>query len=134
VDVTLLIVGSDFQIQPFYPRPGELAKSLKPDETIDTPPPPGKISSEPPFGPECLVVIAVPAKNPPADFTALAQEGLEGARSADGTRSLQSPLGALLVSAMFRSGSRGPLTRTVAEQHGMRMLTWKTEPGKGASP
>lgn len=39
VDVTLLIVGSDFEIQPFYPAKGEVAKSLKPGETIDTPPP-----------------------------------------------------------------------------------------------
>jgi hypothetical protein len=134
VDVTLLIVGSDFQIQPFYPRQDEVAKSLKPGESIDTPPPPGKISNEPPFGPECLVVIAVPAKNPPADFTALAQDGLARARGADGNNSLRSPLGELLESAMFRSGASRGLTRTVAQQHGMRMLTWRTEPGRPTTP
>jgi hypothetical protein len=128
VDVTLLIIGSDFQIQPFYPKEGEVAKSLKPGESIDTPPPPGQIGSEPPFGPECLVVIAVPQRKPPADFTVLAQDGLARARSADASKSLQSPLGELLESAVFRSGTRGPLTRKVAEQHGMRVLTWRTEP------
>lgn len=130
VDVTLLIVGSDFQIQPFYPKQDEVGKTLKAGESLDTPPPPGEIGSEPPFGPECLVVIAVPAKNPPADFTALAQDGLARARSADGSKNLQSPLGELLESAMFRSGSRGTMTRKVAEQHGMRVLTWRTEPGR----
>jgi uncharacterized caspase-like protein len=134
VDVTLLVVGSDFQIQPFYPREGEVAKSIKPGESIDTPPPPGQISNEPPFGPECLVVIAVPAKNPPADFSALAQEGLARARGVDGSNSLKSPLGQLLEAAMFRSGTRGPLTRKVAEQHGMRVLTWRTEPARASAP
>ncbi len=130
VDVTLLIVGSDFQIQPFYPnlRKGEVAKSLKPGETIDTPWPWGEISKEPPFGPERLVVIAVPAMKPPADFSVLAQDGLERARSADGSNTLKSPLGQLLESAMFRSGTRRGLTRTFAEQHGMRVLSWRTEP------
>jgi hypothetical protein len=134
VDVTLLIVGSDFQVQPFYPNQGELAKSLKVGESIDTPPPPGEIKNEPPFGPECLVVIAVPAQNPPADFTALAQDGLPRARSADGGNNLKSPLGELLEAAMFRSSSRGTLKRTVAEQHGMRLLTWRTEATKPKTP
>jgi hypothetical protein len=124
VDVTLLIIGSDFEIQPFYPKRDEVGRTLNPEQSLDTPPPPGEIGNDPPFGPECLVVIAVPAKNPPADFTALAQDGLVRARSAD----LQSPLGQLLESAMFRTGSRSTLSRGVAEQHGMRVLTWKTEP------
>jgi hypothetical protein len=128
VDVTLLIVGSDFQIQPFYPREGELAKSLQPGEPIDTPPPPGQISNDPPFGPECLVVIVVPHRKPPVDFTILAQEGLPRARAADAGNSLKTPLGRLLEAAMFRSGTRGPLSWALAEQHGMRVLTWKTEP------
>jgi hypothetical protein len=128
VDVTLLIVGSDFEIHPFYPKKGELAKSLPPGQSIDTPPPPGQIGDEPPFGPECLVVIAVPAKNPPVDFSALEQDGLARARAADGSNSLQSPLGELLESALFRTSTRGPLRRTVVQQYGMRVLTWRTEP------
>jgi hypothetical protein len=124
VDVTLLIVGADFRIHPFYPKAGELVKSLKPGESCDTPPPPGMISNEPPFGPECLVAIAVPPTNPPVDFTVLSQDGLTQ-KLREG---LQLPLGELLVFALYRSGSRGTLPRSVAEQVGMRALTWRTEP------
>jgi hypothetical protein len=132
LDVTLLVVSTDFQIHAFYPRPDEVGKSLLPGESIDTPPPPGQISDDPPFGPEYLVAIAVPAGNPPADFTPLTQDGLPRARAADRNRSLESPLGQLLQSAMFHSGSQRGLGRSVASQYGMRVLTWRTEP-KGAS-
>ena len=128
VDVTLLVVGSDFEIHPFYPQPGELGQSLDPGQTVTTPPPPGEISKDPPFGPECLVLIAAPANNPPADFTALAQGGLALARGVDRNQSLRSPLGELLESAMFRTGSRRGPGRSVVEQHAMRILTWRTEP------
>jgi hypothetical protein len=128
VDVTLLIVGSDFEIQPFYPKANELGASLAAGATLTTPPPPGEISEEPPYGPECLVVIAAPANNPPVDFSALAQPGLPRARAADVRQSLKSPLGELLESAMFQSGSRRGLGRSVADQNGMRILTWRTEP------
>ncbi|MGH7169684.1 MAG: hypothetical protein ACRELG_05325, partial [Gemmataceae bacterium] len=128
VNVTLLIVDSDFGIQPYYPkfRKGEVAKSLKPGETIDTPPPWGAISKKPPFGPECLVVIAVSARNPPTDFAALAQDGLARARSVDRGASLRSPLGELLESAMFRSSSRRGLERPDVEGNRMRLLNWRT--------
>jgi uncharacterized caspase-like protein len=128
VDVTLLVVGSDFEIHPFYPQPNELGESLAPGQTMTTPPPPGEISNDPPFGPECLIVIAVPANNPPVDFTALAQVGLPLARAADRRGSLRSPLGKLLESAMFRTGTSRNLVRSVSAQHGMRVLTWRTEP------
>ena len=71
LDVTLLVIGSDFEISPFYPQPGELGQILEPGATVTTPAPWGEISNDPPFGPENLVVIAVPATNPPTDFTAL---------------------------------------------------------------
>ncbi len=128
VNVTLLVVGSDFEINPFYPKASELGQSLEPGQTLTTPPPPGEISKDPPFGPECLVLIAAPANNPPADFSALAQGGLALARGVDRNQSLRSPLGELLESAMFRSGSSRGLGRSVVDQHGMRILTWRTEP------
>ena len=71
VDVTLLIVGSDLRISSFYPKM-EVGKSLNPGETL-TIPTPGEIDEDPPFGPESLIVIAAPAKNPPFDFTVLAE-------------------------------------------------------------
>jgi hypothetical protein len=134
LDVTLLIVGTDFQISAYYPRAGEVGKSLEPGGTLDTPPPHGQIGNEPPFGPESLVVIATPAKNPPVDFTALAQDGLQRARAADQGHNLRSPLGELLEYAMYRSGSRRGLSRSFAEQHGMRVLNWRTEPRAAKGP
>jgi uncharacterized caspase-like protein len=124
VDVTLLVVGSNFEINAYYPTREDVGQSIDPGQTLSTPR--GKI--EPPFGPEHLVVIATPASNPPVDFTALAQGGLTLARAPDRGRSLHSPLGQLLESAMFRSGTRGALNRSVSAQHGMRVLNWRTEP------
>jgi len=128
VDVTLLVVGSDFKIDPFYPGESDVKKSLDAGETRSTPFPWGKISKEPPFGPECLVVLAAPASNPPVDFRVLAQRGLPLARGADVGQSLRSPLGELLESAMFRTRSRDGLPPSVAQRYGMRVLTWRTEP------
>jgi hypothetical protein len=132
--VTLLIVSTDFQISAYYPPGKEVGKSLEPGRTMDTPPPPGQIGDEPPFGPESLVVIATPARNPPVDFTALAQDGLQQTRAADRGQSLRSPLGELLEYAMYRSGTRSGLSRSFAEQHGMRVLNWRTEPRKIQAP
>jgi hypothetical protein len=128
IDITLLYVGTDFQISPYYPHKNEWGKSLKPGEALSILPP-GMIGGEPPFGPECLVVIAAPVQIPPVEFAALAQDGLTLARSADRNQSLRSPLGELLESAMFRTGSRSGLERSVAEQYGMRVLNWRTESG-----
>jgi hypothetical protein len=127
VDVTLLVVGSDLEIHPFYPQANEVGQSLDPGQSLSTPPPWGVISNDPPFGKEYLVVIAVPANNPPVDFTALAQGGLTLARSVDRTRGLQSALGQLLESAMFRTGKRRGLARSISAQQGMRVLAWRTE-------
>ena len=74
------------------------------------------------------MLIAAPANNPPVDFSALAQGGLALARGADRNQSLRSPLGELLESAMFRTGSSRGLVRLVVDQHAMRILTWRTEP------
>ena len=128
VDVTLLIVGTDLRIHPFYPRANEVGKSLNPGEMLTTPPPPGEINEKPPFGTECLVVIAAPAKNPPFDFAALAQSGLPLTRAEDVNQAPRSPLRELLESAMFGTGTRNGLEQSVADQYGLRILTWRTEP------
>jgi hypothetical protein len=127
LDVTLLVIGSDFEIHPFYPQRGDVGHILEPGQTLRTPAPWGEISNDPPFGPENLVVIAVPTSNPPADFTALAQGGLPLARAAKAREILRSPLGQLLESAMFQSATRGRMNRSVAREHGMRILNWRTE-------
>jgi hypothetical protein len=128
VDVTLLIVGTNLRIHPFYPRANEVGKSLNPGETLTTPPPPGEIDEKPPFGTECLVVIAAPAKNPPFDFAALAQSGLPLTRAEDVNQAPRSPLRELLECAMFGTGTRNGLEQSVADQYGLRILTWRTEP------
>ncbi len=128
LDVTLLTIGADFQIEAFYPKSNEAGKTVPPGRTLDTPPPHGEVGDEPPFGPEHLVVIATPATNPPMNFTALAQDGLRRARTVDRSQGLRSPLGQLLEHAMYRSGARSVLIPSFAEQHGMRVLKWRTEP------
>jgi len=131
VDVTLLIVGIDLRIHNFYPRANDVGKSLIPGETLTIPTPPdapGEINEKPPFGPESLVVIAVPAKNPPFDFAALAQSGLPLTRAEDVNQAPRSPLRELLESAMFGTGTRNGLEQSVADQYGLRILTWRTEP------
>jgi hypothetical protein len=128
VDVTLLYIASDYTIEAFYPAKDETGKVLKAGQSLDTPPPWAKVENDPPFGPESLVVIAVKASNPPVDFGAFAQSGIAQARSVDRGNSLRTPLGELMEFAMYRSGARGRMTRSLAEQHGMRVLTWRTEP------
>jgi hypothetical protein len=125
VDVCLLIVGTDFRIHAFYPKEHELGKSLDPGQTLVTPP--GEITEKPPFGPECLVVIAVPVKNPPFDCAALVQDGLP--RAGDRAAQLvRPPLQELLERAMFGTGDRSGLEQSVADQYAFRILTWRTEP------
>ncbi len=84
--------------------------------------------SDPPFGPECLVVIAAPANNPPVDFSALAQPGL---RAREGCGFEPKPP----VATGGTAGIRDVPVRlppraepVVADQNGMRILTWRTEP------
>jgi hypothetical protein len=74
VDVSLLIVNPDLKITAFYPPKNEIGKTLGPGEMWETYA--GKINEKPPFGPEYLVALAVPARNPPVDFSLLTQEGL----------------------------------------------------------
>ena len=128
VDVTLLIVGSDFDIHPSIRGPTRWSRAWNPEKPSRPRRRRERSARSPPFGPECLVAIAAPANNPPVDFTALAQGGLPLARAADPNQSLRSPLGELLETAMFRSGSRSGLSRSVAERYGMRVLTWTTAP------
>jgi hypothetical protein len=123
-DVSLLIVNPDFKITAFYPGTDELGKALAPGEMVETPA--GTISEKPPFGPEYLVVVAVPARNPPVDFALLTQEGLKDRGYED-----DSPLAQLLERAMHRSQGRGGLGRAEVSRHAMRVLNWRTEPLSG---
>lgn len=126
VDVSLLIVGTDYAITPFFPLPGEKS-TLDRGEVLTTP----RGEVKPPFGPEQLVAIAVPSQNPPIDFGILAQPGLELRRGGDRSRALTTPLGQLLESAVYRVGGTRGVTRSVADQQmGVRVLSWRTEAGR----
>jgi len=126
VDVSLLIVGTNLRIYAFYPEANELGKGLNPGELLTTPS--GVIKENPPFGPECLVVIAVPAKNPSVDFTSLAQSALPLSRGNDVDQNHRSPLHELLDSARLATKSRAGLEQSTVDEYGLRILTWRTEP------
>jgi hypothetical protein len=123
VDVTLLIVGPDLTIAPFYPRPDEQGENrVAPGGTLVTPPPLGEVQE--PFGVEHLVLIAAKSRTPPFDFTCLARE-----RSPDGPNaSLASPLGQLLGSAVYGTGDTRGLEWVAVADHGLRVLSWRVVP------
>jgi hypothetical protein len=127
VDVALLVIGLDLRIAPFYPPKDELGKTLAAGEAVDTLA--GRIDEKPPFGREHLVAIAVPARNPPVDFSLLAQEGWKERGQAE-----DSPLAQLLEQAVFRAPGRGGLDRSEVSKYAMRVLTWRTKPLPDGTP
>ncbi len=120
VDVTLLVVGTDYEIVRFFPHRNEVAKaSLDAGQVFDTPV--GRI--DPPFGPEDMVAIAVKSQLPQIDFGALVQPGVQ--RGAGDTNAFKTPLGQLLDSAVWGGGTRG-VTRQAETEMGLRVLSWRT--------
>ena len=75
-----------------------------------------------------MIVIAVKSQLPQADFGCLAQPGLAFRRGGDTSKSLDTPLGKLLETAMYRNGSTRGVPSTVAGEMGMGVITWHTEP------
>jgi hypothetical protein len=122
IDVALLIVGSDYRITSFYPGWKEPGKDVEPGRWIDRASKP--YSAAPPFGPEHLVAIAVPAKNR-VDFSALIQPGLKGRGYGD-----DSPLAQLLEKAMDGFGTRGALERSALAENAVRVVSWRTVPAR----
>jgi hypothetical protein len=120
IDVALLIVGSDYRITSFYPGWKERGKDIEPGEWVDQESKP--YSDAPPFGPEYLVAIAVPAKNR-VDFSALIQPGLKDRGYTD-----DSPLAQLLEKALDGFGTRGALERAVIAENAVRVVSWRTVP------
>ena len=123
VDITLLIVGPDCRISRFFPdplKPGESKKAnLKAGTSVDTIV--GDVSA--PTGLEQMIVIAVKAQNPQADFGSLCQTE----RSAELAPCFRTPFGQLLDTAAY--GGNGPrgvlrlcgfLVRAAGEKAGSR--------------
>ena len=127
VDVSLLIVGTDLAITPFFPRKSEAGKqTIAAGGTFNTSV--GKVN--PPFGPEQMVLIAVRTQKDAADFTVLAQEGLEQRRGGDRSAALKTPAGRLLEAALYRvNGTRG-VGVDEATELGMRVIPWTTVSAK----
>jgi hypothetical protein len=129
IDVTLLIVGSDYRITSFYPGWKNVGKAIEPGKTLDeveeSKQESKPYSDAPPFGPEYLVAIAVPARRPPVDFSALIQPGLKDRGYGD-----DSPLAQLLEKALDGLGTRGEMDRTFIGEIAVRVVSWRTVPAR----
>ena len=68
VDVTLLVVGSDFEISAFYPQPGELGQSLDPGKTADDPAAVGRDQQRPAVRPRAPGGHRDSGEQPPGGF------------------------------------------------------------------
>jgi hypothetical protein len=121
LEVTLFVVGPDYQIFVLYPGRNQDNKALEPGAVLQT-----QISSvddKPPFGPEHLIVLASAPTNPPVDLRLLTQPGQRETWSES-----KSPLAQLLDRNLYGKGTRSGLTVTEVEEQGARVLTWRTEP------
>jgi hypothetical protein len=127
IDVSLLVVDAGLGISPFFPKRKELGENvIAAGGTLVTPPPPGVVRA--PLGAEYLVIIAGRSRTPPPDFTCLAQETLQQCRGEDRGQSLNSPLGQLLESALFRTHRTRGLEFLAFSEHTVRLLPWRTVP------
>ncbi|MFN4257724.1 MAG: caspase domain-containing protein [Gemmataceae bacterium] len=127
VDVTLLLVDSNYGITPIFPNPGEvLDNRLAPGKTILLPR--GKLATAK-LDLQRLVVIAVKAEShqKPIDFSALAQPSLR--RFRDLSAGFDTPLGQLFQEALYASGiAQRDLEKEIGTYQ-LQMLTWFTAPG-----
>jgi hypothetical protein len=127
IDVTLLFVDSGYGIQALFPETGTVDDNrLFPGQERTTP----KVTvTADTVGSEQLVVIAVKASLERVDFSCLQQSALERTRS---TRALgQSPLGELLVEAMFAAdGATRGLKRAGVPNHHTLVIPWQTLPAQ----
>lgn len=127
IDVTLMFVDSGYGIQAIFPEPGTVEDNrLFPGQERITP----KVTvTADTVGAEQVVAIAVKASRERVDFSCLQQEALEQTR---GTRALgESPLGNLLVEAMFGEGggTRG-LKRAPLPFYNTVVIPWQTLPAE----
>ncbi|OWK40384.1 hypothetical protein FRUB_05303 [Fimbriiglobus ruber] len=120
VDVSILIVGADFQITSFFPlRGGQVPKALGPGESVTTAP----ATVRAPFGLEKVIVIAMAGAKPPVDFTLLAQAGLKERGYVS-----QTPLAQLLENAVYRNGGSRGATPDASKMHTMKVIAWNCQP------
>jgi hypothetical protein len=116
--------GSDYRITCFYPGWRSPGVDLGPGEGVDRES--ERYTDDPPFGPEYLVAVAVPAAKR-VDFSALAQPGLKDRGYGDDV-----PLAQLLEKALDGLGTRGALDRHVIEENAARVASWRTLPARNS--
>jgi hypothetical protein len=130
VDVTLLVVASDYRIWSAFPEKGSQTNNrVQPGEWTHTDVLQMDADT---LGVEHLIALAVEGTGrQQVDFACLEEDSWEAARGArrggaDGADALGHPLGKLLSHALFRQGqTRGAPT---AEHYQMSLLSWQTLP------
>jgi hypothetical protein len=122
IDVALLVVRSDYSITCFYPGWRSPGVDIEPNQEINQES--EQYTDDPPFGPEYLVAIAVPATKR-VDFSALVQPGLKDRGYGD-----DAPLAQLLERALDGFGTRGDLDRAVIAENAVRVASWRTLPAR----
>ena len=128
-DVNLLVVDSDYGITLVFPEEKTIGdERLRPNRTIIVGPWTVNVRT---MGLEHVVAIGVKVRpdEQGMDFSFLAQPNLQSARLkavGDKNRGLNSPLGLLFQNAVYGEGQRRGLTREMANDYAMRLLSWKT--------
>ena len=129
IDVSVLFIDSGFGIASVFPLPDVVGDNRLPpqgEQLIG----PFRVE-ETSLGLEHLVIVAVRATGQPIDFTWLAQDSIEQARSSGATRSatagsLDSPLGQLLQQAMYAGGTVRGATAAQAGDAVIDVVSWRT--------
>ena len=132
LDLTLLFVDSGYGITPIFPRPGtagdnrvlgkSTGRAVRQSDIL-------RVTSRTTAGPEQVVLIAVRAHGPPADFSFLAQTTIERVRDAIAKDPvLQAPLARLLLSAEFDAGATRGLGLANIASYNICSLKWETRP------
>ena len=127
-DFSLLFIDSSFGIAPVFP-PGDTVvdNRLEPGQSYTV----GPLQVEGnTFGLEHVVAVAVRAEGQPLDFSWLAQDSIERARTRSSQRgagdlSFENPVGRLLQKAVFANGSTRGLKVVDAAGAAMRTVSWK---------
>jgi hypothetical protein len=132
VDVTMLWIGTDYEIDQWLPRPGSGTNRLQPGETylVDRLLPRNDVTSDS-KGPEHLVVVAVAAAplTQPREFSFLRQPALDtaerGSDEASDAQGPEFPLARLLNYSRTGTGQRG-LEVVELDEHALKLLSWST--------
>lgn len=134
VYVTLLLLDADYGVASVYPAPGQTAERLPPGTSFRT----DRFTVKPgSVGLEHLLIIALEAKGPPVDFTALEQPAIEEAREisyrqkGNAEDPLDSPLGRLFQSSLYGQGESRSLTLEEIQAHMIDLVTWRTRSRSG---